>query len=55
MVRKHYQLVGKKLAEFDHIFSINFNNLNKSPNELFPINDKNAKTAVFFVTKHYGV
>ncbi|MFN8769689.1 MAG: APC family permease [Neisseriaceae bacterium] len=54
VVRKHYREVGRKLSEADNIFASHFTN--KDFNHFTPINvkDKNAKTAVFFVTKHYG-
>lgn len=54
-VKNHYRNVGKKLAEADTIFANHFNQVDVKNKTMIPISDKNAKTAVFFVTKHYGV
>lgn len=55
LVRAHYRSVGKKLAEADTIFARHFSNVDIRKNHpTLPITDKNAKTAVFFVNKHYG-
>ena len=54
MIRKHYQAVGEKLRTIDNIFSpVVLTEFSSS--DLISITDKNAKTAVFFVGKHYGV
>jgi amino acid transporter len=56
LVRKHYRQVGLKLREVDRVFTDTTSfNLDNSVVEFKSITDKNAKTAVFFVTKHYGV
>jgi len=54
MVRKHYREVGKRLSEADKIFAMHFKHNHISSRDILPITDKQAKTAVFFVTKHYG-
>lgn len=53
-VRNHYHNVSKKLAEADRVFARHFNENELKNTDTLPILDKNAKTAVFFVTKHYG-
>jgi amino acid transporter len=53
-VRKHYRDVGKKLADADTIFAPHFKHADLKNYNFMSIEDKNAKTAVFFVTKHYG-
>jgi len=53
-VRKHYRDVGKKLAEADTIFASHFRYTDLKNYSFLPIEEKSAKTAVFFVTKHYG-
>lgn len=53
-VRRHYRAVGKKLSEADQIFASHFSSNNLHDIQLIDIEDKNAKTAVFFITKHYG-
>lgn len=54
LVRMHYRRVGNKLAEADRVFAKHFNESDIKAHAPLPITDKNAKTAVFFVTKHYG-
>lgn len=54
LVRNHYRDVGNKLAEADRVFARHFNKSDLQHYVSLPITDKNAKTAVFFVTKHYG-
>lgn len=54
VVRNHYKKVGRKLSEADKIFASQFKKSNLHNAQLIPIEDKNARTAVFFVTKHYG-
>lgn len=54
-VKKHYLLVRKKLNDVDEVFA----NYIKDPESngdktQLNITDKTAKTAVFFVNKHYG-
>lgn len=54
VVRKHYLLVQKKLDDADEVFA---NYISYDPNgdtKQLNIVDKQAKTAVFFVNKHYG-
>lgn len=53
-VRNHYRNVSKKLAEADRVFARHFNEIDLKNHATLSITDKNAKTAVFFVTKHYG-
>ncbi|MCE3268151.1 MAG: amino acid transporter [Burkholderiales bacterium] len=54
-VRNHYRNVSKKLAEADRVFARHVIETGLKNNAAtLPITDKNAKTAVFFVTKHYG-
>ncbi len=55
IVRRHYRKVGQKLSEADAIFATHFNYKDINKKSLLTISDKNAKTAVFFVTKHYGM
>lgn len=55
LVRQHYRKVGLKLKEIDVVFADNSVKLNLVDTDFIPVIDKNAKTAVFFVTKHYGV
>ncbi len=54
MVREHYRKVGVKLKDADHLFAAHFDSINSESAELLPIIDNEQKTAVFFVTKHYG-
>jgi amino acid transporter len=54
IVRRHYKKVGTKLGEADILFASHFKYAEPSKKNMIPITDKNAKTAVFFVTKHYG-
>ena len=54
LVRHHYKQVGSKLSEADKIFASHFDKKDFDETTLVPIDNKNAKTAVFFVTKHYG-
>ena len=54
MVREHYRKVGVKLKDADHLFASHFDSENSENAELLPIIDSEQKTAVFFVTKHYG-
>jgi amino acid transporter len=54
VVRKHYKEVGARLSEADKIFAMHFKQNNFTSSQVLPISDKQAKTAVFFVTKHYG-
>lgn len=54
LVRKHYRKVGSKLAEADTIFAKHLSVPHPQDYQLIPITNKEAKTAVFFVTKHYG-
>jgi len=54
IVRNHYRKVGSKLGEADVLFASHFNYAELNKRNLIPITNKNAKTAVFFVTKHYG-
>lgn len=53
-VRNHYKNVGQKLHEADMVFADQFNDTDLSQTQLLPIENKTAKTAVFFVSKHYG-
>jgi amino acid transporter len=53
-VRSHYNKVGIKLRDADNIFATHFNNVEVKHNHLLNVEDKTAKTAVFFVNKHYG-
>ena len=54
LIRLHYHNIGKKLHEADTIFASHFKNIDIRNTPLIPIENKQAKTAVFFVTKHYG-
>ncbi len=54
LVRIHYRNVGRKLKDADTIFATHFNNPQLKNTQFLPIENKRAKTAVFFVTKHYG-
>lgn len=54
LVRNHYRDVGKKLHDADRIFATHFNNDNFKNVQFLPIENKDSKTAVFFVTKHFG-
>ena len=54
LVRIHYRNVGRKLKDADTIFAPQFNNAQLKNTQFLPIENKMAKTAVFFVTKHYG-
>lgn len=54
LVRRHYRDVGKKLNDADTLFATHINNPNIKHVQFLPIEDKSKKTAVFFVTKHYG-
>lgn len=54
LIKKHYKKVGRKLYEADIVFADQFNYEFDNETQLIPVEDKNAKTAVFFVSKHYG-
>lgn len=54
LIRKHYRMVGVKLGEADTIFASHFQDISLKNQEFLPISNKDEKTAVFFVTKHYG-
>lgn len=54
LVRGHYRNVGKRLNEADTIFAAHLQEKSMKNVNFLPIEDKSAKTAVFFVTKHYG-
>ncbi|MBP9741871.1 MAG: amino acid permease [Burkholderiales bacterium] len=54
LVRGHYRNVGKRLNEADTIFASQLQEKSMKNVNFLPIEDKTAKTAVFFVTKHYG-
>lgn len=54
IIRMHYRNVGLKLNEVDNLFSHHFTYNDNNYQDLLDVNDKNQKTAVFFVTKHYG-
>lgn len=54
LVRDHYRKVGAKLSEADTLFASHFEQTDVSKVDLIPINNVEEKTAVFFVTKHYG-
>lgn len=53
-VRDHYRKVGAKLKDADHLFASHFKYTDLDTAKLLPIEDHQQKTAVFFVTKHYG-
>jgi len=53
-IRNHYRDVGLKLKEADTIFASHFRYVDLKQQQFLAPSDKNAKTAVFFVTKHYG-
>lgn len=54
LIKQHYRMVGRKLYEADIVFADKFNYKNDGETQLIPIEDKGARTAVFFVSKHYG-
>lgn len=54
LVRYHYKMVGKKLGEIDALFANQFHYSHAKSGSFLGVEDKNAKTAVFFVNKHYG-
>lgn len=54
LIKRHYKMVGRKLAEADIVFADKFNYDAKDQPTLLSIEDKKARTAVFFVSKHYG-
>jgi amino acid transporter len=54
LIRKHYRDIGQRLNEADAIFASHLRYADIKNTQLLPIEDKSAKTAVFFVTKHYG-
>ena len=53
-VRDHYRKVGLQLKDADHLFASHFDGANLDSSTLIPIEDNDQKTAIFFVTKHYG-
>ncbi len=53
-VKNHYKDVGKRLNKIDIIFANHLNDNINDKQELLDITNKEAKTAVFFVNKHYG-
>lgn len=54
VVRNHYRKVGEQLKDADHLFASHFKDTDIDSDSLIPITDVEEKTAVFFVTKHYG-
>lgn len=54
LVREHYRKVGVQLRDADHLFAAHFKYTDLDSEKLIPIENNNLKTAVFFVTKHYG-
>lgn len=54
IVRSHYRKVGALLNEADQLFASHFKDTDIDSESLIQINDNEDKTAVFFVTKHYG-
>lgn len=54
IVREHYRKVGIKLKDADKMFAPHFKVKDIDEDKLLPITDNEQKTAVFFVTKHYG-
>lgn len=54
MVREHYRKVGVQLNEADKMFASHFHVDNIDVDKLISIENSEDKTAVFFVTKHYG-
>lgn len=53
-VRDHYRKVGAQLDDADHMFASHFKDTDIDADKLIPVTDSEEKTAVFFVTKHYG-
>lgn len=54
MVREHYRKVGVQLQEADSLFAGQLTKEKIDETKLLPISNTDEKTAVFFVTKHYG-
>ena len=54
LVRNHYREVGLKLKDADQLFASHFKYTDLDNVDLIPIDNNEQKTAVFFVTKHYG-
>jgi amino acid transporter len=54
LIKRHYKKVEKKLQEAEIVFADKFNYDNHSDTTFIPVENKAAKTAVFFVSKHYG-
>jgi hypothetical protein len=54
LIRDHYRKVGEKLRDADHLFASHFKYTDLDNVNLLPIENNDQKTAVFFVTKHYG-
>ena len=53
-IREHYRKVGEQLKDADHLFASHFKYTNLDNTTLMPVDNSELKTAVFFVTKHYG-
>ena len=54
LIRKHYREVGAQLKDADHLFASHFKYTDLDSANLIPVENNELKTAVFFVTKHYG-
>lgn len=54
LIREHYRKVGEKLRDADHLFASHFKYTDLDHASLMPVANNELKTAVFFVTKHYG-
>lgn len=54
MIKNHYRKVGEQLKEADQLFINQFKQDGIESDKLLPVTHNEQKTAVFFVTKHYG-
>ncbi len=54
-IRKHYREINDKLTKLNQAFSSYYQADPIPVEKLMPVADHSAKTAVFFVNKHYGV
>lgn len=54
VVRGHYRQMGFKLRQADRLFAPHFASKEIHPENFISIEDTTQRTAVFFVTKHYG-
>ncbi|MEN9391049.1 MAG: hypothetical protein RL017_346 [Pseudomonadota bacterium] len=54
IIKKHYLKVDQQLKKIDNLFTSQLNNKDNSVEQFIATENKNSKTAVFFVNSHIG-